>query len=189
MTYADQGRHDLATLTLNQADLCVITDPIYRNQLNGLVTLYTNWSDIEAAADPSRSDAAILVQQLLSEEHGIATDIAADMSSVPIKLKERWKYEPLVFSTPSSTNYINHIRVEIFPNPAYDVLNINVKGIKIGKDLKANIIRADGKVMSILNINMDFNNIDITSLNSGVYTVELMEHNKIVFVSKFIKIQ
>lgn len=53
----------------------------------------------------------------------------------------------------------------------------------------ASIINEDDKIISEINIKNDINSIDISTLNSGVYTVKVMDQNQIVFVSKFIKIQ
>jgi hypothetical protein len=186
LTYADQGRHDLALAALTQADVCEITDPIYRSQWDGLITLYSNWSNVQANHEGSRNS---IVQQLLSQEHGLATDLAADITNQPVKLKERWRYEPLTFLTPSYTKDVHAWSVDIYPNPAYDVLNIHIKGKNTGNDLVAAIINADGKVMVEFRIQKDSRYIDISALNSGVYTVKVTDVHDIVFVSKFIKIQ
>lgn len=116
-------------------------------------------------------------------------DIAAQVSGAEVKLKERWKYEPLVFATPSSTNEWSETNIDIYPNPAHDVLNINIKSLHNTTNMLAHIINADGKVVSEVNLQQEINNIDISALNSGVYTVKVMDNKQIVFVSKFIKIQ
>jgi len=120
---------------------------------------------------------------------GISTDVAANLSGKKVTIKERWKYEPPTFATPSSTNEISPISVDIYPNPAFDMLNISIKGKTTVNDLVAIIINADGKIMTEQGIQKDINNIDISTLVSGVYTVKVMENKQIVFVSKFIKIK
>lgn len=52
-----------------------------------------------------------------------------------------------------------------------------------------NIINTDGKLVAEINIQSEFNGLDISALNSGVYTVQVMEQSQLVFVSKFIKIK
>jgi hypothetical protein len=188
-TYADQGRPDLATQTLAGADLCQITDPIYRSQLTGLSYIYSNWQGIQDEKPSSRSEVTSVLKDLISTEHGIATDIAAQVSYAEVKLKERWKYEPLVFATSSSTSEWTETNIEIYPNPAHDALNINVKTLDNTKNLVAQIINQDGRVMSEINIHNDRTNIDISLLNSGLYTVKVLNKNQTIFVSKFIKIQ
>ena len=120
---------------------------------------------------------------------GISTDIAVNLSVKKVTIKERWKYEPLNFATPSSTNEISPISVDIYPNPAFDVLNIKIKALGAVTNLSVHIINTDGKVMSEISIKNEGNSLDISALNSGVYTVKIMEQNQIIFVSKFIKIQ
>ncbi len=188
-TYADQGRPDLAAETLTGADLCQITNPIYRSQLTGLSYIYSNWQGIQDAKSSSRSDLGTMVNDLITHEHGIATDIAAQVSSAEVKLKERWKYEPLVFATPSSNIDLLTYDVEVYPNPAHDILYINIKGTVGYKALTATIINIDGKVMSTSSVDRDNNPLDISSLSPGIYTAKVMNDNQVVFVSKFIKIQ
>lgn len=106
-----------------------------------------------------------------------------------IKLKERWRYDPLVFVTPSSIKDVSTLNLEVYPNPAYDVLNIHIRDHKKGYGMIANIINTDGKVVAEINIQSEFNSLDISTLNSGVYTKQVMEQNQVVFVSKFIKIK
>jgi hypothetical protein len=94
----------------------------------------------------------------------------------------------------SSTNQVldptpQNRKITIYPNPAHDVLNINIKTYENTTNLLAHIINADGKVVSEVNLQKEINNIDISALNSGVYTVTVMDQNQTVFVSKFIKIQ
>ncbi len=120
---------------------------------------------------------------------GISTDIAVNLTGKKVTIKERWKYEPLTFATPSSTNEWTDVSIEVYPNPAYDLLNIQIKEMQTYQDLSASIINADGKIMTEQGIQKDINNIDISTLVSGVYTVKVMENKQIVFVSKFIKIQ
>ncbi len=121
--------------------------------------------------------------------NSITTDIAAHVLVTEVKLKERWKYEPLVFAIPSSTHKWSETKIDIYPNPAHDVLNINVKAVGAESNLIAHIINTEGKIVSDTSIKNDSNSLDISALNSGVYTVKVLDQNQIVFVSKFIKIQ
>lgn len=97
--------------------MCEITDPLYRNQLNGLVTIYSNWTGLLSFNEASRSS---VVNTYLSQEHGLATDIVSNITNQEVMIKERWKYEPLTFATPSSTKEWNEINIEVYPNPAFE---------------------------------------------------------------------
>lgn len=119
----------------------------------------------------------------------LAMDLTAHITNQAIKLKERWKYEPLIFATPSSTKDLNVVSVEVYPNPAYDILNVSIKGMKTDGDAIATIMNMDGKVMAEIGINKEITDIQISELPSGVYTIKVMHQNKVIFVSKFIKIQ
>lgn len=78
--------------------------------------------------------------------------------------------------TPSSIDHVENISWSIFPNPVFDILNI---------DIKSNDFF--GKIYDIYgNTNLDFQNesqIDISQLSTGIYFVRIK--NK---VTKFVKI-
>lgn len=109
--------------------------------------------------------------------NSITTDIAAQVSGAEVKLKERWKYEPLVFATPSSNIDLLTYDVEVYPNPAHDILYINIKGTLGYKALTAMVVNIDGQVMSNSAINKDNNPIDISTLSPGIYTVCIFRSN------------
>lgn len=186
-SYADQGRHDLATVALAGADLCEITDPLYLNQLNGLAALYGNWNNLQTSESSSRNNS---MQQYLTKEHGIASDLAADITNEPVKLKDRWQYEPLIFANPTSTDELENMDIDVYPNPANDVLNVYIKGnIANTNNIIGNVLNSEGKMVSISNLNKEVNNLDISSLTSGIYTLQVMNQNQVIFVKKFIKIK
>ncbi|MBM3454730.1 MAG: T9SS type A sorting domain-containing protein, partial [Bacteroidetes bacterium] len=60
----------------------------------------------------------------------------------------------------------------VFPNPTTDFLNVNIEGTKQVLDL-------NGKVL----ISSDVNNIDVSSLNSGIYFLEV-EGKKVSFIKR-----
>ncbi len=120
---------------------------------------------------------------------GISTDIAVNLTGKKVTIKERWKYEPLTFATPSSTNEWNEINIDVYPNPAYDLLNVSIKGLKMAGDVLATIKNIDGKVMADVGINKEVTNIEIEELPTGIYTLQVMNQNLVIFVTKFIKIQ
>jgi hypothetical protein len=89
----------------------------------------------------------------------------------------------------STTSNLVLYPITIYPNPAYDVLNIPIKDESANQNLLATVMNIDGKVMSESVINADNFSIDISALPSGIYTVKVKDNNQILFVTKFIKIQ
>jgi hypothetical protein len=70
----------------------------------------------------------------------------------------------------------------IFPNPTVNILNFSLKGIE---NTPINIIDVNGKVVLQTSISSE-NNVDVSSLNTGVYFVQFEVENKSVNY-KFIK--
>jgi hypothetical protein len=68
----------------------------------------------------------------------------------------------------SGTNGLNEnfISASVYPNPANDVLNINLNGIEIEN---ITILSLDGKVVISKDVNTVNGIIDISSLNAGMY--------------------
>ena len=71
----------------------------------------------------------------------------------------------------------------IYPNPAYDVLNIN--GIGEGNYSIFNIL---GEVIYNNVVNQDKITIDISSLQSGKYFVQVVRNGELSKMSSFVKI-
>ncbi len=89
-----------------------------------------------------------------------------------------WKWEP---TNVSVKPVIANNSVLIFPNPATDYITIK------GSDLQSvRIIDLNGKVIKSVTLNQNEQNIDISSLQKGIYVVNLVEKGK-VSVYKLIK--
>ena len=80
----------------------------------------------------------------------------------------------IVFDVRSTSANLNELasNITVYPNPTTDFLNVNSKGTKQVLDL-------NGKVL----ISSDLNNIDVSSLNSGIYFLEV-EGKKVSFVKR-----
>ncbi|HBW85505.1 MAG TPA: hypothetical protein DEF82_01800 [Crocinitomicaceae bacterium] len=80
----------------------------------------------------------------------------------------------IVFDVRSTSVNLNELasNITVYPNPTTDFLNVNSKGMKQVLDL-------NGKVL----ISSDLNNIDVSSLNSGIYFLEV-EGKKVSFVKR-----
>ena len=74
--------------------------------------------------------------------------------------------------------------VEIFPNPATNILNINVPD---GKEYKIDIIGIDGKQIYLSHAGNGNESIDVSSLVSGNYIANINIDGK-VYKINFIKL-
>ena len=72
--------------------------------------------------------------------------------------------------------------INVYPNPTTDILNFSLKGLE---GSSVSIIDMNGKVIANKTIS-NSNNIDVNSLNSGVYFVQLEVENELVNY-KFVK--
>jgi hypothetical protein len=81
-------------------------------------------------------------------------------------------------TTPVGLNEIEFVAGNIYPNPVEDLLNIDLFNI----DTEANlaIVDAMGRVVLNETLNTAQNNIDISSLNEGVYFVKIAQDGKIM---------
>ena len=74
--------------------------------------------------------------------------------------------------------------VSAYPNPAKDVININLNGSLTSADLT--VYDMAGKQVLVTSLNDTENQVNISSLASGMYIVKLINGNQ-VFDSKFVK--
>ncbi len=96
----------------------------------------------------------------------------------------------MIFANPTSTDELVNMDIDVYPNPANDVLNVYIKGnIANTNNIIGNVLNSEGKMVSISNLNKEVNNLDISSLTSGIYTLQVMNQNQVIFVKKFIKIK
>ena len=78
------------------------------------------------------------------------------------------------------------VNFTVYPNPATDLLNINISNANF-KNLNVSINTVSGQ--QIMNTNMSGNNtkINIESLSSGVYFVNISNENGLNKTVKFVK--
>jgi len=87
-------------------------------------------------------------------------------------------------TTPTLIDEVNFEGVEIFPNPAIDKLTISSKNLQ-----KINFIQIND-LHGRLIYKMDYpvsNTIDVSELNSGVYFMQIIEKNRNILCTKFVK--
>ena len=74
----------------------------------------------------------------------------------------------------SATSEGDDVHFNVYPNPTHDYLYIG-----IGKDVKAEIVDMNGRVV-VSNISVSANNaqrIDVSALTSGLYTVRVFSND------------
>ncbi|MDA8693189.1 MopE-related protein [Saprospiraceae bacterium] len=71
----------------------------------------------------------------------------------------------------SATHEIANTTINIYPNPATEIININVEG---QLDYKVHLYDLKGQLMTILN---NKSQIDITSIPNGIYLLEIQDIN------------
>lgn len=79
--------------------------------------------------------------------------------------------------------------VEIYPNPASNVLTINIAGGDEAIGYQAIVTGADGKIVSVYAIGGQSTTVDVSGYVPGIYTVQVEHHGKMIYVTKFIKIK
>jgi hypothetical protein len=85
--------------------------------------------------------------------------------------------------TGSSSEYI----IEIYPNPASDLINIKLTGETGGK-IRLELYDLQGKKQKVRSLsNSDVNSIDLNGLNQGVYVAKIFINNKLITTRKIIR--
>ena len=107
----------------------------------------------------------------------IATDIAGE------NISDIFELTILDFVNISETN---NIKVEIYPNPASDFVNIDLSGFQDITDLHLQITDISGKLILEKNIISSITTIDIKQLAVGTYFIEISSGTDI-FIKKIVK--
>jgi hypothetical protein len=77
----------------------------------------------------------------------------------------------------------NEIVSSVYPNPASDVLNINLKA----SATSVSIISMDGKVVSTQNVTSNTVAVDLSNVLAGAYIYEIVAENGTVIRNTFVK--
>jgi hypothetical protein len=77
----------------------------------------------------------------------------------------------------------NEIVASVYPNPASDVLNINLKA----NATSVSIISMDGKVVSTQNVTSNTVAVDLSTVLAGAYIYEIVAENGVVIRNTFVK--
>lgn len=90
-------------------------------------------------------------------------------------------------SRPIVENNKTGISLKLSPNPANNILQITTNGFVQGKAATISIISASGVVMKTIQANNQNQQIDISSIASGVYTVKVVSGDKTMY-KQFVKL-
>ncbi len=86
----------------------------------------------------------------------------------------------------SNTNLEEDIAINIYPNPAHNLLNIDFDNTA-DKVRRISISNAEGKIMKVLQPTTNLEKIDISTFSEGLYYVIFESENDLI-TKKFIKI-
>lgn len=88
-------------------------------------------------------------------------------------------YHINVSQTPNAIFEGLEAKVEIFPNPAHEVLNVNVKEFaSIKGDLQMSLVNILGQKVKIMHLSQANNEIDVAALPQGIYTLIVENEGK-----------
>jgi hypothetical protein len=94
-----------------------------------------------------------------------------------------------VMVTVNACTGINEIlanSISVYPNPAIGVINVDLTS-ELSKRSSIEIYDAVGKLVVKQNLNSEINTINITVLNTGVYTFKILNNSETIKTGKFIK--
>jgi hypothetical protein len=78
------------------------------------------------------------------------------------------------------------LSVEVYPNPAKDVVFVNLTGLQDLLGLKGILLSADGKQVKTFPITSPTTQLDVADLQPGIYLLKITSENQIV-VKRLVK--
>ena len=90
-----------------------------------------------------------------------------------------FQYSPIKSVTVDMQRVVN-----IFPNPARDFINVQVKSVD--PDMKIRLLDASGKVIKQVTVTTFETNITLGNVAKGIYYIELYRGNEILSSSTFV---
>ncbi len=109
------------------------------------------------------------------------------MGNISFASKEPTSTQRISFTdiTPDVTSLL---QLKLSPNPVRDVLQVHVMGMKQNTSAAMSIISSSGAVLKTMRLsgNERTEQLDVSSLSSGVYIVKVMSADKVIY-SQFLK--
>lgn len=87
-----------------------------------------------------------------------------------------------IIATSCSSNNLN-----IYPNPVSDIINIDFDNNETNQTYSAIIYNSLGQLIKEINLNDNFNSVDIKNLDKGLYHIKVLSNNQLLTNKKFIK--
>lgn len=107
--------------------------------------------------------------------------VRCNCSDNGIKTNSKWALLEFVTPPPTAINgiYMNAVNLSVYPNPAHDVLYVELSG-KYSSKASIYITDVAGRVIETVDVSTDKFSIDVSRLAKGVYFLKFMdgEHTK-----------
>jgi hypothetical protein len=82
---------------------------------------------------------------------------------------------------PSTQDIINPSQIKVFPNPASDILNVNLKALELTGAVQIRIIDITGNVVMLMTKDArDLSDLNISSLSSGQYMINISNSDYLI---------
>jgi len=97
----------------------------------------------------------------------------------------------IVLKNATGIDILNKVELKIFPNPAKDILYLNLRN-PVQKDLWVEIYSISGKKIysqQLSNANYSLIPLNIQTLNQGLYFIKINDGTRAVYEQKFLKLQ
>lgn len=78
----------------------------------------------------------------------------------------------------SDQSALNHL-LNIYPNPASDIISLDIDFVGNSESTEVNIFNLTGKLVKSEILNQDVNQVDISNLSNGIYVVSVKTNNLI----------
>jgi len=131
------------------------------------------------------------VQPTLALQSATITTVAgtAAVATVNYTYNTSVNYNKLLYCGAIGTNdlAITNQDIDIFPNPAYSNLNLNIPAFADMSNAVIEIYSLEGKLIKSYKAENDNVSIDISALNEGIYLIKLSD-DKNVAVKRFVKL-
>ena len=93
-------------------------------------------------------------------------------------------YTPLQFTSVTRSRRNEDNLVKVYPNPAYNILNIELENNLNGCTFR--LLSIDGRMVKILTLQEEKNKIDLSGIDNGIYFYEITQGGKMLSANKII---
>lgn len=89
----------------------------------------------------------------------------------------------------TTTDLYAATEVSLFPNPAFNTVNVNIENPVDNNGGYIHILSQDGRSIGLHKIGNDNHSLDITNLDGGIYMYQIFDDNKILDQGNFTKLK